>query len=210
MKLVLCVCMLLLAGSWGAVAAQYDDEKIDTAIIDKAPEVKERKKMTLKNFFVGSTYRFGLGGVLLLDVAPYVGYRFADIAAIGMGIPYRYVYDIRTQRSSHVYGLRGFLRLRPFKEGMLNSVYLHGELEQLNLEIPNPNYNPSVPNSGIPSHLRSSSTGANVGFGITNNFAQGFGMTIELLYNLLYNSNGAPITIRNFPLVFRFGIYYGF
>lgn len=202
--------MLLCVGSWGTIAAQYDDEKVDTAVVDKAEELKEKKKMSLKNFFVGSTYRFGLFNTLLLDIGPYVGYRFADIAAIGVGIPYTYVYDIRQQQSSHIYGIRGFMRLRPFREGMFRTVCLHGELERLNLEIANPNYNPSIPNGGVPQHIRSNSTAAYVGFGITSNFGKGFGLTIDLLYNLLYNFNGAPTTYRNLPIIYRFGVYYGF
>jgi hypothetical protein len=205
-QVIIWILLLTFAGV-GSLAAQYDDEVVDTALVDKKPEVRERKSFDMKNIFIGMTYRFAFGQVLLLDVAPYVGYRLFDRIALGVGVPYMYYYSPSSQQSTHIYGVRGFMRLRPITQGFASNFYIHTELEQLNLSLANPNYNPNIPNSGNPRFLRSSATAANLGLGYTNTFTKGIAMTIELLYNALYVQGQS---IFNTPFVYRFGVYYGF
>jgi hypothetical protein len=199
--------LLLLFVGTSRLNAQYDDEVIDTAIVDKKPEVRERKSLDMKNVFIGMTYRLAFGQILLIDASPYIGYRLFDRIALGVGVPYMYYYSPNSQQSTHIYGVRGFMRLRPITQGFASNFYIHTELERLNLSLANPNYNPSIPNSGIPRFVPSSATAANIGLGYTNTFTKGIAMTVEFLYNALYVQGQS---IFNSPFVYRFGIYYGF
>lgn len=209
-KLMLPACIVL--GAATVAQAQYvDDEQVDT-MQRQSNTAKQRPltKFSPKNMIVGSHLTFGFYNGVSGSVAPYVGYRFFDLLAVGAGVSYAfstttYYNNVRT---SSVFGASIFGRVRPMREGIFRSLYLHGELEALHAELANPSYNPSVPSSGIPQTIARAESRANVGLGYATTFSDGWGFTVEYLYNVLHYRNATPI--YSTPFIYRIGVYYGF
>jgi len=184
-----------------------DDEMVDNNQVgEDIKEIKERKKFNPEGMFIGSGMGLFIGSALVIDVSPHIGYRVGEIFAVGVGVPYMYGYELGNRRSHHIYGIRGFARLRPLggvNAGFLSSVYLHGEAEQLTAASQNMA-------SSTPRFIRRSGPSVNVGAGFTTNFGKGWGFTTEFLINILaYNPNFAARTLGP-PFQYRAGIYYGF
>lgn len=206
-KCVVPVCCLWLGIVASAQAQYVDDERVDSVTNSVR---RPRKRFNPENMIVGTHFAVGFSNGLSGSLAPYAGYRVFDMLAFGAGVSYLFNMNsyYNTLRTSSVYGASAFLRVRPFAEGYFRSLYLHGELEVLHAELANPSYNPSLPNSGIPQTIARTGPRANVGLGYATNFADGWGFTIEYLYNVLHYQNSLPIYAS--PFIYRVGAYYGF
>jgi len=214
MKRILIMLLLAYFGCATNMQAQVDsldyvpdDEMVDDnqASEDIKP-IKERKPFNPEGMFVGSGMGLFIGSAFVIDVSPHVGYRVGEFFAVGVGVPYMYAYELVNRRSHHIYGIRGFARLRPLggvSAGFLSSVYLHGEADQLISASQNIA-------SSTPRFLQRSGPSINVGAGFTSNFGKGWGFTTEFLINVLaYSPNFAGTTLGP-PFQYRAGIYYGF
>jgi len=198
--------LALLFVSNNQLFAQYDDEKIDSnrVEIDQQPG-KERKPFTPKGLFVGSILNVAFFNGLFAEISPYVGYRVFDLLAVGVGTGYSVNISIQNQYNYQGYNLRAFAKLRPIKEGGFSQLYFYGEYAQLVGFFNNAAYNPASPTAAR--YVRRSGIATNVGFGYTNNFAEGFGITTEFLYDISFDRT---VSIQNSPFSMRFGVYYGF
>ncbi len=196
----------LVFASNSQLYAQYDDEKIDSNQVEVNQEArKERKPFTPKNLFVGSILNFGFFNGIFAEVSPYIGYRFFDILAVGVGTGYSVNISAQNQYSYQGYNVRAFGKLRPVREGALSQLYFYGEYAQLVGFFNNAAYNPANPGSAR--YTRRNAIATNLGFGYTNNFAQGFAYTTEFLYDISFDRT---VSLNNSPFSMRFGIYYGF
>lgn len=199
--------LMLFCAAASQASAQFDDERIDTSAVDKEPREKERKKFDPKGMFVGLNYSMGLSRSLFFEFAPYVGYRVFDMIAIGAGVPYMLIYSPSLNASSHIFGARAFVRIRPAKTTFLSQLYLHAEGEYLKMYLANPNYNPSIINGGTNRYIVQSQPAVHVGVGYCNNFTNGLSGTVEFLYNVLYASGSNAF---NSPFSYRLGLMYNF
>lgn len=197
----------LCVASVQASQAQFDDERIDTSAVDNDPKERERKKFDPKGIFVGLNYSMGLGRSLFFEFAPYVGYRFFDLIAVGAGVPYMLIYNPSFNAASHIFGARAFVRIRPAKETFFSQFYVHGEAEYLKMYLANPNYNPSIINGATNRYNVQAQPAVHVGIGYCNNFTNGLSATVEFLYNILYTRGSNAF---NSPFSYRLGLMYNF
>lgn len=199
MKNILILCLFL--GLATALSAQYEDEVPDSTILSDSDKsdgrMREKKKLKLDNFFVGSGVSFQFwGDQLRFDILPYFGYKIGGFAAPALGLSYTYYYDSRNQSSMNIYGPRAMLRLYPFyKFAPMAGVYLHGEYEHLIVDIKQNNRS-----------FRDYQPRGNLGLGYNSCTDKGFGMTYELLFDLYGYKNGSIFS----PLIYRIGFYYQF
>ena len=212
----LCIYTFALVCLWqpNTLLAQVDDkyydsdETIDTfAQIQNTTKAKEKKQRDYTGLILGADYQFGLGTSVFIDFSPYIGYKFYDRLTINIGIPYMYYYHMTYKESSHVVGLRGFIRLRPIVNGFGKNLFLHGEAEYLNCYLGYNRNTSSTPNYNQNRYIKENANGFNVGIGYVNNFSQGFSATLQVLYNLNYTSNH-PVYAS--PIIFRIGFMYAF
>ncbi len=128
--------------------------------------------------------------------SPYVGYSFGGILAVGIGLHYTYLSS--NSLVAQVYGPKPLVRLRPFRFGALERIYLHGEMEFLTLE---------VKPRGLNTPYKDTENRINLGFGYTTNFDQGIGFYTELLFDINYIRFGAGSFN---PFTYRIGLQYTF
>lgn len=84
------------------------------------------------NVFFGGNLGASIGTVTVIDVSPYVGYRFFDQQlGLGIGGTFQYFADDRYNYETTVYGGRLFAQILPKR---LSNIILHAEMETLNYE----------------------------------------------------------------------------
>lgn len=217
-SLILTLFTFLLLGTQHSFA-QVDDEIYDDEVIDEQKNEKKRPKKTakldengkpespVKNMFIGTDLGLFFGGrTFFVGLSPYIGYRLANVIALGVGGVYEYAFDSYSKLSNNVFGGRVFARIRPFTNvRTLKSIYAHVEAEYATSRIVD---NRNGANSG--GVLQQISAPAlNVGLGYTTQFEKGFGFTTEILVNVLWFNPNIP-TLSNAPWEYRIGFYYGF
>lgn len=157
--------------------------------------------------YVGADFNVSFGWISLLDISPLAGYNINRHLSAGVGLTYKF-YSDRTYNPAfrtNFYGGRGFLRARPFPEG-LPGIFIHGEFESVNnerlaLADPLDPYSPLI--------LRREWTpAAFLGVGFRQQAGENSYFTFSLLFNLLDDGNYSS-TIYNSPLVPRIGFIYG-
>lgn len=193
-----------------------NDERVDTAKSRKADPIKVRKPIKFDNAFVGSDFNFAFLGGLYFHCAPYTGYRFKDMLALAAGFSYTFSQTPQSRGvyEDHRYGVRAFARFRPFGKlpnaTYISNMYGHLEMESMNQQILNPNYNQQNPTPGVPQFQRGFIQTAYVGIGYTSNFGKGFGVTMDFLYPIW---TSVPFSnVRNWTVLlsYRIGVYAGF
>lgn len=221
-KIILSLCCFLLLGTQNTFAQVndeiYDDEVIDEQINNKKTNKKGAKKTPkldeegkpispVKNMFVGTDFSiFFNGRTFFIGLSPYIGYRLADVIALGVGGVYEYAFDSYYRLSNNVFGGRVFARIRPFVNvRTLQNIYAHLEAEYATSRIVDKQN--STSNNRILQQV--SAPAVNVGLGYTTQFGKGFGFTTEILVNVLYFNPNIP-TLSNAPWEYRVGLYYGF
>ena len=82
--------------------------------------------------FTGGGLGLQFGQITLVNVAPYLGYKFTDKISGGLGVTYLYYRDNIYEYESSIYGGSIFGRYY-----LMNQLFLHGEYELLNLKVYN-------------------------------------------------------------------------
>ena len=197
---------LLLGQGSGGDSDDFDEIRVNPSRYqDKQP----RKPFGEDVLFVGSDFGLGLFNAFYVNLGPYAGIRLGPHLALGLGGMYSYFAPYqrnrRGQSEQHIYGYRVFGRIKPMRSS--DGFYLHGELEQQHLLVPNPAYQPTAPQVGVEQFLRRSVPMLNCGFGYTSNFHKGLGYHFEILYNVFHLRGN---TIYASPIISKAGFYYGF
>ncbi len=202
---------ILLLSSQLASAQIYDDEITDTSTVIRR-EQKERKKVSIntESLFVGSTFSFGIGNYLLIDVSPFVGYHLHPNLGVGVGGTYVYLSQVTTNGSANannIFGGRLFLNYRPFgNSSAFRMIYLHAEGEYLSRQVGAISGGRRTNREGVPAVY--------LGAGINYNFDEGFSFIGEFLINALwFEQSKTTSTLRpiySVPWQYRVGISYAF
>jgi hypothetical protein len=215
-KIMLLLCCLQTLCTTANAQEMPNDERVDTAKARKADPIKPPKQFKFDNTFVGSDFNFAFLGGLYFHCAPYAGYRIKDMLALAVGFSYTFSQTPQSRGvyEDHRYGVRAFARLRPFgklpKATYISNLYGHLELENMNQQVSNPNYNQQNPTPGVSQYQRGFIQTAYVGIGYTSNFGKGFGVTMDFLYPLWTSVPFTNIQRWTVLLSYRIGVYAGF
>jgi hypothetical protein len=96
----------------------------------------------IHKFFTGGTLGLQFGTYTSINIAPFIGYRFNEYLACGLGPNYTY-YHMRDNSyyppaiyKTNLYGGSFFTRVYFLKDVIpsIKDIYLHGEFEALNVE----------------------------------------------------------------------------
>ena len=125
-------------------------------------------------FSAGSNYT-------AINLSPTVGYMFTNRFSSGIGIIYQYSSYKSIDLKTHSYGGSVFSRFN-----VTSQFFLHGEYELLNYET----YKYISPNEV--STFRKTSPSLFLGGGYFQPFGTRGGVSIMLLYNVIYEENSSP------------------
>ncbi len=171
---------------------------------DRAEEREAFKKLPLKERLVlGGNFGLGYANGLNLNISPTLGYRLTPDAIVGAGIIFAYYgrtdrnLDLRARNSS--VGGRLFAQYR-----VIQNLYLRSDFEyerfRSTTEVISTGVEVGEPFSrSFPAWL--------AGAGYSTNFGRGLGMSIEALYDILYDPN---ISYYPSPWRIRVGAGYSF
>jgi hypothetical protein len=191
----------------------YDDEVYDETI-DNSKEnekdlrnnggIRDGRKFDMKNAYIGSGVGLDFwGSTFSFHMSPHIGYRIGYALMPAVGMTYTYIYNFFDETSTHIYGPKALIRIRPLEQMRW---YLHAEGEYLRLRQTNPYFNPSNPN-GQPRFLEDNQPRVNVGLGYASNLDEGAGFMTEFLFDVYWLQTRQ--TYLN-PITYRIGFYYGF
>ncbi|MFH0865500.1 MAG: hypothetical protein V1904_04870 [Bacteroidota bacterium] len=159
----------------------------------------------IHKFFTGGSLGLQFGSYTYINVAPIIGYRFNEYIACGIGPNYTfyhskdYYYYPPVIYSTHLYGGNFFTRVYFLKDIIpsIKDIYVHGEIEALNVETQYFDYSLSHP--GKRYWVGSVFGGA----GIRQMLGERVFSTITVLFN--FNETIDSPYYGN-PLVYRVGI----
>jgi hypothetical protein len=153
-------------------------------------EIPEEGKIPLKDrMFFGGNFAVQFGTITFVDISPLAGAMITNKFSAGAGITYQYFRDSRfIGGENNIYGGRLFARYN-----VLPSVFLHGEYENLNLDLFNP-ISETFQRAWVP--------GLFLGGGYFAPFGGRGGANITFLYNLMFDNQRSPY---NQPYVIRVG-----
>ncbi len=188
-KLLTLLALLVLAGSLQA------QQRVDRDVFDD--------KTILDGFVVG-TYGsvFYMNG-WQVEAAPGIGYRFLnDRVIMGGGLSWSYFSRVYREygltQSLQFLGPRAFVKVNPIWQ-----VYAIGEYQYLNIK-----YEEKYTHGFNPPVERLQEDVFYVGAGYAGgDFGKGFGFYLELMVDVLFDN---MTSVRNSPLSYRIGVFYGF
>lgn len=158
--------------------------------VDAQREIPDEGKVPLKDrMFFGGNFAVQFGTITFVDISPLAGTMITNRFAAGAGITYQYFRDNRfIGGENNIYGGRVFGRynVRP-------TIFLHGEYENLNLDLYNP-ISDTFNRTWVP--------GLFLGGGYFAPFGGRGGANFTFLYNFLFDSQRSPY---NKPYVVRVG-----
>lgn len=180
-KLTFIICLLFS----GIITKAQDSTSTANTSDQSEPGFGER-------IFFGGNLGLQFGTYTFVDISPLVGYKITEKFQAGLGATYIYysVHDDYFDYETNIYGGRVFSRYFLFEE-----LFLHTELEVLNLEVPVTYYD----------FERRNITSVFVGGG----YAQEIGSNSQLVFMLLYNLNEGQYSIYQNPII-RVGFNIGF
>ena len=124
--------------------------------IDEPAEIRKPRPAWRERVFFGGIFALQFGTVTAIEVSPLVGYKLTNHLSVAGGIKYEYLSDKRFSPpySTHIYGLRTFVRLYLIRNmgdflggGLAMGFYLQAEYEGLSLERQYFDY-PNYPDDG--------------------------------------------------------------
>lgn len=128
-------------------------------------------------------------GVLLVGLAPSIGYRLLPQLSLGVGPIFTYFKVLGTDRSAYEWGGNAFLRQR-----IGQMLFVQAEYEQINRQVAI-----QVPGNGV-SVVRQWVPGFLLGGGLFQQIGGSGGFVAGLFYNVLWDANRSS---TNSPLVTR-------
>ena len=154
----------------------------------------QSQKRFADNLFFGGIVGLQFGSQTRIEIAPIIGYKITERLSAGLGLKYIY-YKIKDNYSTlnystNIYGGGPFARFTLF-EGL----FLHGEYEILNLEVPDLNYNLK----------RENITSVFLGGGYRQMIGDRSSIDLLILYNVNDNRN-SPYNNPVIRIGFGFGI----
>lgn len=169
-------------------------------------ENNPEEKRWSENIYYGISLGFQLGQINRYEVAPIIGYKFTPAWSVGLGARYNYYRDKRFEYNikSHIYGGSIFSdlvvipdlgKVLPFR--MLGSLFLHGEIELLNLPAKD------FDEENYPDQTRFWKPGYLLGAGLR----QSTGKRSWLYFVVLYNLNDSKRLPYDNPFI-RFGFVF--
>lgn len=202
--------LLLLFMTILCVSQTHAQRKIRQMDSDKQAQEDERKEYERptwrdKIFFGGNAWASFGNTFSYFYVAPVVGYRILPKTAAGVGVTYYYIsqkyinpYNNLTETyDDNIYGFNVFGR-----QTLFGPVFAHAEFQTLNYTT----LNRYVTGADGRIWVNSVFVGGGVNQSISGkNGGTGPGISIFLLYDLLYNSN---TSLYASPIVFRAGFYF--
>lgn len=161
--------------------------------ITERKENQSSKKFT-DNLFFGGNFGLQFGSQTYIELAPIIGYKITERFSAGLGLKYIY-YKIKDNYSTlnystNIYGGGPFARFTLY-EGL----FLHGEYEILNLEVPDLYYNLK----------RENITSVFLGGGYRQMIGDRSSIDFLFLYNINENRN-SPYVNPVIRIGFGFGI----
>jgi len=147
------------------------------------------------NLFFGGSLGLQFGSQTYVELAPIIGYSITERLAAGLGIKYIY-YHFKDEYynynySTNIYGGGPFLRYF-----VLEGLFLHTEVEVLNMEVPDPYYI---------KYTRENITSVFVGGGYRQMMGARSALDLLLLFNVNENRN-SPYVNPILRIGFGFGI----
>jgi len=160
----------------------------------------ERSEVPFKDrIFIGGNLGLQFGSATYIDISPLVGYKITEKLQAGIGVTYIY-YKVKDTYYNYayetsIYGGRLFSRYY-----FLDNVFGHGELEVLNMEVPQ-----DIAGTGNFDYVRDNITSVMVGGG----YAQPIGSNAALVLMVLWNLTEEQYSPYQNP-IFRIGFTAGF
>lgn len=184
---------------------EIEDSKEDEKDLRNNGKIKDGRKFDMKNAYIGSGLGLDFwGSTFSFHLSPHIGYRIGTALYPAVGVTYTYIYDMRNQTNTHIFGPKALMRVRPIRDMQW---YLHAEGEFLRLRQSNPNYNANSPTGNQSQYIEANQPRVNIGLGYSSNMDEGPGFMTEFLFDVYWLQTGQ--TYLN-PFTYRIGFYYGF
>ncbi len=210
----LSLCLVaMLAFSISAFAQDEDYPEEDPVVVYDPDDIKGARNLTTSKLVIGGNGNFWISGnVMFFEISPFVAYRPVDRLLVGIGMNYsnqteRINYGGGTPSDVFKYryiGGRALSRYLLFHVGDPAGVYATAEYQFNKIGF---NFNgEKIPagNLGFEVDRKASML---LGAGYSSNFYQGFGYTIDLMYDVLWEDG---ISFSQWPILYRVGVTYGF
>ncbi|MDR6237993.1 hypothetical protein [Aureibacter tunicatorum] len=173
------------------LSAQYFPASDSTNVqVQENKKNKASRNLNTKSFwddvYFGGNFGLSFGNqATSVLVEPLAGYNFTERFSGGLGISYQY-YSYKdyfgVKQESNIYGGKIFSRYR-----VLENIFVHGEFENLSYQRVI-----SRDSTGKYEYLREWIPGLFFGGGFFQPFGKKGGMSLMVLYNVLYDENTSP------------------
>ncbi len=210
----LSLCLIaMLAFTVTAFAQDEDTTDEEPVVVYDPDDIEGSRNLTSGKLVIGGNGTFGISGnTLFFEFSPFVAYRPIDKLLVGVGMNYsgqteRYATGIGTPDNVFKYryvGGRVLSRFLLFHVGDPAGIYASTEFQYNKISFNLDGEKIPVGQLGFEVDKKSSML---FGLGYSSNFYQGFGYTIDLMYDVLWDEN---TSFNEWPILYRVGFTYGF